>query len=428
MKKLYTLIVLVAVAVLGATAQSLRVWDATKYVSWLHNANSLQAPMAFDGNTITIEGNRYELNDNVTISYDNIFAEYLDTPEVVHVNFDPSFAPYAYVPGWLKPYVTFSIDAKAMTVDVTVADNLERELTFVLSGKGSSFALHGNYKTTVVLNGIELNATGKTPALWIDNGKRIEFQVNEGTTNSFADAAANEKKSAFFVKGHAEWKGAGTVNVTGTSRHAYSSNEYTKFKASFTGTFNVTAAGSDAMHIDQYLEVNGGIFNLSGMQGDGIDVACALEDNGITKTQDEFNGQFLMNGGTINVTAAGDDTKGIKCEDTMTITAGRVNATANGAGSRGVQAGTDLILGTEGVSATGAYLYLTATGGKYEFTNEDGLLDSNKCRGLKVKRNFTLYPATVERGKGSTVTAKNLIDVDGTYKNLGGTLVDCYIQ
>lgn len=429
MKRLIVFAAAIAMVAANAAAQTLRVWDHAGSTAWIYDANTLLNPMSFEGNAITISGFKHEASNGVWMTVDNseFQADIVANPNVVYITGGDDPGVHVYAAGELAPYLTVRNDAECCNVDITVADALQRELTFVLRGSAQTVAIHGNYKTTVVLDGIELwaNNTAMRPALWIDNGKRIELQVKG--QNSFKDAATNEKKAALYVKGHAEWKGDGTVSIAGAQRHAYASGEYTQFKKSFTGTFNVTSAGSDGMHVEQYLEINGGTFNIAGNKGDGIDVSYVYADKAeTTPTDDEFNGQFIMNGGTITVAATEAATKGVKCDDKMTITAGRINATAQADGTRGISAGTDLYLGTEdGTDATAAHLYLTANGGEYTDPETD---DVDKCRGLKVKRDFYHYPSTVERDATSVVKAKKIVDVDGTYYALGGVLSGITIE
>lgn len=413
---------------LAADAQTLRVWNPERTAQWVYDANVLMTPIPFDAAGLSIDGYKHAAQQGVWMTVDNAVSDIPANPDVVYLtgnDDDPGLCLVAA--GELAPYLTVTADAQQCNYDITVADALQRELTFVLRGSASTVAIHGNYKMTVILDGIDLHASSDAtkPALWIDNGKRIELQVKG--QNTFADASVNEKKAALYVKGHAEWKGDGSVSISGTSRHAYASGEYTQFKKSFTGTFNVTHSGSDGMHVEQYLEINGGTFNIAGNKGDGIDVSYDFADEAETiPSEKELNGQFIMNGGTIVVAATQPTTKGMKCDDMMTITAGRIEATANGAGSRGVSAGTDLYLGTEGsTDAKVAYIYLTANGGDYS-DPETG--DVDKCRGLKVKRNFYHKPSTVERNTTSQVKAKKIVDVDGTYFNHGGTLTGITIE
>lgn len=429
MKRTILLAALAACA-FGAQAQTLCVLDHENSVTWVYAASALTESMPFHDKGITIDGFRHEPKAScawMTVYPKGSLDDVAANPDVVYVRTPEDGSGFQVLAaGQLAPYLTIQYDRDQDGVDITVADNFERELTFVLGGEGGYVSLHGNYKTTVVLDGVELRTHGgcNRPALWIDNGKRIDFLVNG--QNAFADNASNEKKGALHVKGHAEWKGDGTVSIAGV-RHAYSSNEYTQFKKTFTGTFNVTSAGSDGMHVQQYLQIDGGTFNIAGNVGDGIDVGYVYTDESeTTPTQDEYNGQFLMNGGTITVSATADDTKGLKSDDSMTITAGRINATATGNGSRGIQTSKNLYLGTEGATdVEAAYIYLTASGSDYVDT-ETG--DTNKCRGLKVKQNFYHYPSTVERNAASTVKAKKMVDVDGAYLGQGGKLKDITIE
>lgn len=420
MKRLLLTVATIMMTALTAAAQhTLTVTDGS--VHWHYDVAALSdthMPFGNGGGSVTIGAHAYTLGPSVTMSIGSVdFA-----PLTVTVSYENGGA-VVHAPGSLAGLLTISVSGQ--TVDIAAAPTLDQEVTYVLTGQGESFTLHGEFKSTVVLSDVSLKATGTRPALWIDNGKRIELQVKG--KNSFADVPGNEKKAALYVKGHAEWKGDGTVSVAGAQRHAYASGEYTQFKKSFTGTFNVTSAGSDGMHVEQYLEVNGGTFNIAGNKGDGIDVSYAYADEAETIPADEEqNGQFIMNGGTINVAATTAATKGLKSDDKMTINAGRINATAEGDGSRGVSAGTDLYLGIEGATdAKAAYVYLTANGDEY---TDPATGDVDKCRGLKVKRDFYHYPSTLERDAESLVTKKKVVDVDGTYHALGGTLVGITIQ
>lgn len=418
MKKLLLSIAATLVTALSAVAQStFTVKDGP--VSWHYSVSDIDTShMPFSAGTVSIAGRAFTLGPTVEMSVGNATVE----PLTVSIRYEQGGA-VVEAPGALAASLTISV--KGQTVDITAAPALDQEVTYRLSGTGESFALHGDFKSTIVLDGVSLTAAGEQPALWVDNGKRIDIIASDATTNTFRDAATNLKKGAFHVKGHAEWKGGGNVSIAGTSRHAYSSSEYTWFKPTFTGTFSVTAAGSDGIHVEQYLQVDGGTITVKGNKGDGIDVSYTLEADGVTPTADEQNGQFLMNGGTISVEAKTADTKGLKCEDKMTITAGRINATADGDGSRGVQTGADLYLGKAGAALTDAYIYLTANGDGY---TDPATGDVNKCRGLKVKKDFYHYPSTLERNEASIVTKKKVVDVDGMYNALGGTLKGITIQ
>lgn len=411
-------------APLAATAQTIVVTADGDPVQWCYEPAALYLlPITCGEGAIAWEGASHPYATVARIDYlpampcpvSEVSVAYSDGCATIHA------------PGRLRDMLTVSV-SHSDCVDVTVAPACEEEITFRLSGEGSSFALHGNYKTTVVLDGVRLDNTHEQPALWIDNGKRIDIIAADGTRNHFADAAGNERKSAFYVKGHAEWKGAGDVTVTGRARHAYSSNEYTLFKPSFTGTFTVPSAAGDGLHIEQYLQIGGGTFTVSGTSGDAIDVAYVYDDDGVTIAKEELNGQFLMRGGSLDLTLAADDTKGVKTDDRLTVEAGNIRVAALADGTRGLSAGTDFILGTEGGQTADATVTLLATGGDYEVILPDGTVDTDKCRGLKVKRDFYHYPSTLIRDAASTITRKKIVDVDGTYRPLGGTLSGITIE
>lgn len=420
MKRLFTTLMAVAATVV-AMAQTLSVKEGS--VTWLYDANTLTAPMVFADGTVLVGEHSYVLADT-ELAVDATASPTTIEGNVVKVEYVGGTSACVVAPGTLAHLLTIKVDGA--NVDITADASIADEITYRLRGTGASFVLHGEYKSTVVLDGVSLTATGTIPALWVDNGKRIEFQATDGTENTFTDSPANVKKGAFFVKGHAEWKGAGNVSISGLASHAYNSKEYTYFKSSFTGQFRVLAAKSDGLHIEQYLQVNNGTITVAGNEGDGIDVGYVYEDDETTIAVEENNGQFIMNGGTITVAATTPTTKGVKCDDKMTITAGRINATASGDGSRGISAGTDLYLGQEGgTSTTDAYLYLVANGSEY---TDPATGETDKCRGLKVKRNFYHYPSTVERDAASSVTKKKIVDVDGTYFALGGKLVNITVE
>ena len=116
-------------------------------------------------------------------------------------------------------------------VSIAQSDSLASEVTYRLSGASTDgeFYMSGSYKATLELNGLTL--TNATPvysgaAVHIQNGKRINVKVITGTTNTLADAAGGSQKGCLYVKGHAEFKQQGTLNVVGTVKHAIKAGEY----------------------------------------------------------------------------------------------------------------------------------------------------------------------------------------------------------
>ena len=80
------------------------------------------------------------------------------------------------------------------------------------------FYMAGSYKATVELNGLTLtnvSAVYSGAAVHIQNSKRINVKVVTGTENTLVDAASGSQKGCLYIKGHAEFKQYGTLNVVG---------------------------------------------------------------------------------------------------------------------------------------------------------------------------------------------------------------------
>lgn len=314
---------------------------------------------------------------------------------------------------------TASVDmGNAGTADVTYTanganvvmtnTNEKEEMEVELKGTSNSgsFTYYGTYKCKIHLNGLSLTSTTGA-ALDIQDGKRIDLILTDGTDNTLVDAAGGEQKAALYCKGHMEVSGTGNLTVTGNNRHAIATNEYMLIKKN-TGTITVPKAVSDAMHIEQYFQMNGGTVNLSGMGGDGIQ--AELKNN----PDEELNGQILIKGGSINIDVTADDTKGIKSDDLITVSGGTFVINAKGAGSKGISAGTNMIINEDDAATT---MTIAATGGVYEDPETD---DTSKCMGIKVTKDLTISAGTITIT--NTGRKSKGIKVDGTYYAKGGTV------
>ena len=202
-------------------------------------------------------------------------------------------------------------------------DNEDGEIIYVLSGTSTDgeFYLEGAYKCTVELNGLMLtNNSG--PAINIQNGKRVTVSVKKGTTNTLTDAANDNYNGCFHCKGHTKFKGKGTLNVAGKSKHAIYSKEYIEVKNL---TVNVTAAAKDGIHCKEYFLMESGEVKISGVQEDGIQVELSSDpQTGVTTGhEDENSGNFYMTDGTLTISGCGD--KAIKADGTITYSGGKQN-------------------------------------------------------------------------------------------------------
>lgn len=205
-------------------------------------------------------------------------------------------------------------------------DNEDGEIIYVLSGTTTDgeFYLEGSYKCTVELNGLTItNPSG--PAINIQNGKRATVSAKKGTTNTITDAANDTYNGCLHCKGHIKFKGKGTLNVVGKSRHAVYSKEYVEVKNL---TLNITSAVKDGIHCKEYFLMESGTVKISGVDDDGIQVE--LDGNtstGITTGhEDEDTGNFYMTGGALTISGYGG--KAVKADGSITTSGGTRNFSA----------------------------------------------------------------------------------------------------
>lgn len=309
MKKTMTILCLCLVA-LASVAQTLNV----RVGSAVYQFPAAQTgDMAFTGDTqLTVMGKAFTIAD--------IAEMYVDTTTVtdnaVRVAYDGTAAT-VYVAGNVAQYVTPTVSgahvsiAQSDAVDATVG-----EITYTLTGTATDgeFYLSGSYKTTVELSGVSI--TNKTPvysgaAVHVQNGKRVNIRVATGTENTLADAATGSQKGCLYVKGHAEFKQRGTLNVYGNLKHAIKAGEYIQVKNC---TINVRSAVSDGINCNEYFLMESGVLNMSAIGDNGIqcDLDGVASTGETTAHEGEDSGNIYITGGTVNITVTGSQTKGFK--------------------------------------------------------------------------------------------------------------------
>ena len=180
------------------------------------------------------------------------------------------------------------------------------EIIYSLSGESENgeFYLTGEYKTTLQLNGLTL-ANPDSTAIHIKNGKRIKVSMNANTVNTLKDGVADTtSKGCFHCKGHTEFVGKGTLNVSSSYAHAIYSKEYVTVKNC---TINVTGAKKDGIHCQEYCLIASGEVNISGAEDDGIQVELkdSVQTGQTLNHEDENSGNFYITGGTLSINEIG---------------------------------------------------------------------------------------------------------------------------
>ena len=370
----------------------------TQGVTYVFTANSDDMTYSDNGQTLTIQGKAFSTSDITGIDITASGGDETANDDFVSVSYDGNAATVE-VAGNVARYLTTTISGADVTIDQD--SNLGSEITYQLSGasENGSFTMNGSYKATLVLNGLTLTSTNGAP-MTINNGKRISVELADGTVNTLTDAANGEQSACFYVKGHAEFDGGGTLNLVGNSKHAFCSDEYTQLKKK-TGIINITSATTDGMHVSQYFEMKGGTVNISGIGGDGIDVEA--EDN----STDEQNGQLIISGGTLDIATTGEDVKALKADGDVNISDGSLTLTCTGNGSKAI--------GTKGsVNVSGGTLAATTTGGVYA----EGTDDDSKPHGVKASGSIT-----ISGGEAYVACTRKAFDCDGTFAINGGKVL-----
>ena len=255
-------------------------------------------------------------------------------------------------------------------VSIVQSSSVAEEITYTLSGTSSDgeFYMSGSYKATIELNGLTL--TNSTPvysgaAVHIQNGKRINVKVVAGTTNTLNDAASGSQKGCLYVKGHAEFKQQGTLNVVGNKSHAIKVGEYITVK---NATINIISAVDDGISCNQYFLMESGAITVKGIGDDGIQ--CDLDGETTTGMtidhEDEDSGNIYISGGTITINSDAIAGKGIKCAGDAYITDGTITVTTTGKGEwdeTDQETNSACGLSADGnINISGGTITLTATG------------------------------------------------------------------
>ncbi|MBR1414680.1 MAG: carbohydrate-binding domain-containing protein [Prevotella sp.] len=351
MKKLFAMAI-AALAGMAVQAQTLNV----EVGSVVYQIPAAQAgEMVYEnGQTVTIINKTYTLSDITQMYFDDTEVE----DNAVSVVYNGTSAQVK-VAGNVAQYLT--VEVSGAHVSIAQSSDLAQEITYTLSGSSTDgeFYMSGSYKATVELDGLTL--TNATPvysgaAIDIQNGKRIDISVKKGTVNTLTDCASGSQKACLVVKGHAEFKGKGTLNIYGKVKHGIKSGEYMQVKNC---TINVLEAVADGVHANEYFLMASGELNISGVGDDGLEA----ELDGTTSTgmtadhEDEDSGNIYIEGGTITASVTAADTKALKSDGDMTISGGTITLKATGTGGKCIKCDNVLTVSDDAVisaTATGS--------------------------------------------------------------------------
>lgn len=310
-----------------------------------------------------------------------------------------------------------------------------KEYTYKVKGASTdgSLTINGDYKLTLQLAGVTLVNNHGGAAIDVECGKRIAVELADGTVNTLTDAANGEQKAALYFKGHVEFKGSGTLNVTGKTKHAISAKEYIELKST-TGSINVMGAVSDGIHCgkgkvnneNNYFRMKGGIVNIINVGGDGVDSddygVIQIEGGAISlNISDDATGlkadsTVTIKDGLVNISVNGDDSKGIRANHTINILGGKTTIIVEGDGSKGIKAkrDEDNVLNGGYLNISGGELSIQCIGGNLTTGTE-----TTKCVAISVDADLKQTAGDVS----ITVLGAEALGctVDGNKNHTGGT-------
>ncbi|MCI6862539.1 MAG: carbohydrate-binding domain-containing protein, partial [Prevotella sp.] len=366
------------------------------------------------GDSVTIMNKRLAVSDITAMKVDDSSM----SDDSVSVVYDGASAKI-YVAGNIAQYLTPAVSGAH--VNIAADKTLAREITYNLSGTSTDgeFYMSGSYKATVELDGLTLknqNPVTSGAAVHIQNGKRIDIKVISGTTNTLEDAATGSQKGCLYVKGHAEFKQKGTLNVIGNVKHGIKIGEYMTVNKA---TINVTSAVGDGISCSQYFLMESGEINISGTGDDGIqceldgETAVAASDDQHT---DEDTGSFYLEGGQITVSCDGTAVKCIKGDGDFNISGDAVlTATTTGDGkwdTEDLETKAASCISVDGnMNINGGAMSLTSTGSGGAGMKCDGVLTVNSSD-INIKTTGGLY-----YNNGSTENLNYTGDTDRVSSN-----------
>lgn len=425
MSRLHTTLLAIAFSIAAMAQQSVYVCDKFEYTR-LEVSSTDDITFSSDETVINIGSASYALADIDSITFDE--------PQlpIVKVVFSGTTATVD-VPSYLTD-VTYSVSGANVTITAT---NTDREYLYTVSGSSSSGSLtiNGTYKLSLELAGLTLTSTTGA-AIDVECSKRIDVIVKDGTVNTLTDCASGTQKAAFYTTGHPEFGGAGTLNVSGLTKHAIAAKEYLLIKKS-AGTINVLSAVSDGIHCGKgkagnehnYFKMNGGTVTISGAGSDCIDTddyGCAYLNGGtltlnVTATDGtgiKCDSLLTMTGGDVNITVDGEISEGLRINYAGYFNGGTLTETANANGSKGIKA--KKVTTTTATVLNGGFLYFNGTDATINVNGGTYTTDASKCMGIRADQDFTQSAGTITINVNNTEATG--LSVKGTKTTTGGTL------
>lgn len=424
MKKTGFIILASAVSMITAGAATERLW--------LNNGNISMGLDVADLDSISIADNNLNvtLTNGETHSFDRtvlntITAVEKDKTDEVLINFDGDNVSI------VNPYAFKGCDITTNGADVVVNNTYNQEIVYHVTGTTTtgSLKVYSTIKLEVMLDNASItNDNGS--AINIQTGKKTTIRVKDGTESSLCDSKkyntpdGEDEKGTLFSEGQIEFRGKGTLNITGTKKHAICSDDYVELKNT---NINILSASSDGIHANDYVSIVSGSLTADNLGGDAIDCDdegyFAMEDGTITATiTGDTNkgiktkaGNITISGGSINLTMKGNSViedkdpsycSGIKCGNDFTMTGGDITIRSTGTAGKGIS-----VDGNGSITDGSFDIEVAGAGGTY--TTTSNTTDSYSATCITVDGNLSILGGSFVLNTTSAASGGKCIKVDG---------------
>lgn len=297
----------------------------------------------------------------------------------------------------INPYSDAGVTIEATNGHVTATSTsaiTDLEYNILGTTNDGSLTLTSNQPVRLIMGGADItNPSGSAITIQGETSTVNTMYLVGELTTKLSNGSSSTTNGTLLTIPSLAIDGTGTLQVTSEKKHAiYSAAGTLTLK---NGNISITSAASDAIHVADYTQEDGTVTLTA--TGDGIDV-----DNIIN-----------INGGTVNITAATEDTKGMK-GTTVNIGGGTVEIVASGDQSKGIKSSAD-------VNITGGTVNITASGNVVLEALTVGV-DPSYCSGIKTDGNFVMNDGELTVNCTSANNGGKGISSDGDITLNGGTV------
>lgn len=416
-------IILVSIAVITMTAETL----------WIHKSNkiSLGLPINMAENiTLSEDGATVNLNlKNNAGSYSYAYNDiknvtFGNSQKIVNIVFNENDTEIS------NPFAFQGVSIEKNEGNITITSKSTENIVYELSGttQNGSLTIVSDSQITLVLNNANITNT-EGSAINIASAVDAIIELPENSVSSICDGN-NGENGCLFSKGAFTFKGNGTLNVKGNTKHAIASKKAITIES---GNINILSAVSDGIHTNSNLAINGGYIKTRSTNGDGIDGGEGTIEinNGIIDIDINVadtkgiksDGDIVINGGDIQINMTADQGKAFKTKSNMTINGGTIVTTASGnvvvtdndpSYCTVIKTDGDFNMSNGSIEITssgeagkgfsidgnakfsGGNVKITVSGGGATYTDVDGNIDSYSATCIKVDGKLEIVNGTFE--------------------------------